>query len=500
MLACVLASPTIAAKLGAQGLDASPASTCGLPAASRSATTNDVDSRVLVRFGTSFSTAPEEAIVSRALGYLTAERIRQVVSADVRARGLTAGERPQSTSAAVEEGRVLGVRFILLAIVNLKDERIMVSYRLIDARSGREAGSGVLSRPLMNIEQLVEFMGSMMAREFKTAGQPVRSANKVRTTTSPALMAFLRAVTLLDTFDRAQMDEIDALLMSAVAKDPTFEAAHLHAAQVAVRRLEYVEQQSSARATSVHRGLGHASAVLRTDPYSPQALALLGRLHLAAGDTALARIDADALRRHEPRDVASVLTLEALRLQSIGRDNDALQRLRAATAHDVRDVGLLMTYADLERRVGDSKSACRALNRVVTIDPGYAPAYVWRAVVRSTLGERREAWADAEVAERLGRADWGSITAALIDVSVHDTVRAQERIKVWMTAPRLASAGWLDLLLRASVNHALHRAPAAQLSLARMDCDDPRRRALEHEPLLRYLRLPSACGGAKVAQ
>ena len=61
-----------------------------------------------------------------------------------------------------------------------------------------------------------------------------------------------------------------------------------------------------------------------------------------------------------------------------------------------------------------------------------------RALVRANLGDRRGGWADAELAARLGRPEWGAAATALIDISMGDarTVR-----------PRRMLAG--DPLLRA---------------------------------------------------
>jgi hypothetical protein len=122
---------------------------------------------------------------------------------------------------------------------------------------------------------------------------------------------------------------------------------------------------------------------------------------------------------------------------------------------------------------------------------------VWRAIVRSRLGERREAWADAEVAARLGRNDWGELTGAMIDLSVRDTVRAKMRVKPLMADASLQQAGWLDLLLRAAIAHELQVPKDAMLAVRQMPCHEPRRSMLAREPLLRYLRIPPECGGAR---
>lgn len=483
--------------LMAQGLDPSPASLCGTRVAPTAATSGGGDSRVLIRFASDVSATQEEAFLARALGTLTADRIRQAVDVDVRSRGL-GSSNVGDPSSAVAEGRVLGVRFVLVGTVQNSDDRYVVSYRLVDARSGREMTKGTISQAVTDVDSLVGAMTSTLTRAFGKPAYKPPPQDRIGTRSRKALLAYLHALTAVDAFDRERLSEAEALLREAIEEDPDFTAARFRLADLLLRKLDWVEERDSVRARLVRDGLWNVGFALLRDPYSTRALSLMGRLHLHGAAPQLTEQVVLALDRLAPAS-AEAVTLRAQWARATGRDDEALAGIRAASESTERSAVALAVRADLERRVGDPIAACRVLNRAVALDPLFAPAYVWRAIVRSSLGERREAWADAEVAARLGRDDWGELTGALIDLSMRDTVRAKDRLQAQMSGDALLNAGWLDLLLRASVAHGLQKPATAQQALRMIPCGDPRRPQLEREPLLKFLKVPAACSGKQIA-
>lgn len=495
-LACLIGlTPFLSA--GAQGLDPSPASSCGVrSAAPLKPDTTSSDSRVLIRFSPGLATNAEDAFLARALGTLTADRIQQALNVDVRSRGIAAGPEQTDASSAVAEGRVLGVRFVLVGTVRSQDDRSIVSWRLVDARSGKEMSNGTLSQPVSATDSLVGAMTATLTRAFGKPTYVPPPQDRVSTPSRTALLSYMRALSEVHAFDRAHLLQADSSLQAAITADPKYVAARFRMAELSVRQLDWVEQRDAERSTLVRKGLWSIGSVLMRDPLNPRALALMGRLYLHSGKPQLALPVAAALERVAPSS-SEAITLRAQALRAVGRDEEALRGLRASSPVTERSVNALMVRADLERRVGDPIAACRVLNRAVALDPLFAPAYVWRAVVRSTLGERREGWSDAEVATRLGREDWGELAGAFIDLSVRDTLRTKQRIKPLMTRAALEEAGWMDLLLRAAVSYGLNTPQQAMLVVRQIPCTDPRRPQLAREPLLRYLKLPAECSGAK---
>ncbi len=450
------------------------------------------DSRVLIRFAPGLASDTDDAFLSRALGKLIAERIRETLSIDVRSRGLSSSSASADASSAVAEGRVLGVRFVLVGTVQRKDDRSTIVWRLVDARSGKETASGTASEPVGAVDKLVTAMTAVMTRALGRPAAAPAVRDRLRARTPEAVVAYLRGLVDAESFDRQHLGKADSAIQRSLDIDPTFTAARYRLAELAVRQLDWVEHRDKERVLLVRKGLWNIGAVLLREPYDVPSLAIMGRLYLHAGQAALAQPIVMALRQRAPNDPSTV-ELDARLARAAGDDSSALRIVRASASATERSVDALMVRADIERRVGDRVMACRVLNRAVALDPTHAPAYVWRAVVRSALGERREGWADAEVATRLGREDWGELTAALIDVEMRDTVRARTRAKPLMQASALASAGWLDLLLRAALSHSLGASAVARETLLNVSCGDPRRATLVHEPLLRYLRVPENC-------
>lgn len=476
----------------AQGLDPTPASQCGERAVTVQPDSAVADSRVLIRFAAGIASDTDDAFLARALGKLVAERIRQTLSLDVRSRGVSGGSGSADAASAVAEGRVLGVRYVLVGTVQRRDDRSVIDWRLVDARTGKQTSSGLASEPVGAVDSLVNAMTAVMTRALGRNATKPAARDRLHSRSPDAILAFLRGLAEVEAFDRARLQRADSALQHAIDLDRSFVAARYRLAELSVRQLDWVEHRDRARAALVQKGLWSIGAVLLKEPYDVPSLALMGRLYLHKGMPALAKPIVASLRTLAPDDPATV-ELDARVARALGHDDDALRIVRASAAATERSIDALMVRADLERRVGDRVVACRVLNRAVALDATHAPAYVWRAIVRSNLGELREGWGDAEVASRLGRSDWGELTGALIDVAVRDTVRARTRVMPLMTAGSLDSAGWLDLVLRAAVANSLTAPATAQQAILRMSCRDPRRVGLSNEPLLRFLRLPANC-------
>ncbi len=482
----------------AQGLDATPPSHCGEPVSAGARAALVSDSRALVRFSSGVSADTNDAFLARALSRLTAERVRRAAQVAVESRGVGAGSTQTDASSAIAEGRVLGVRFVLVGTVERLNERSVVTWRLVDARTGREMSSGVVTQALGSPDSLVSVATAALTRAFGRPSYEAAPHERIHSRSPAAINAYLRALSGLEAFDRLTAERTEDALLTAVRLDPTFLAAHYRLATHALRQLTWLAQRDAERERLYKQGLAAVGQVLMRAPYDLQALTMLAALHVQGDAPGLAQPVVGVLRARAP-DNPDVVAVEAQLLRMTGRGSDALQRLRARGGAADVSVEALLVLAELERHAGNVRQACRLLNRAVVLDPQHAPAYVWRAIVRSQLNERREAWADAEVAARLGRTDWGELAAALVDVSVGDSVRARNRAKPWTTPEYLAEGGWLDLVLAAYVSLALNRADEARLALRQVSCHEPRRGLLGGDPLLRYVRLPAECSGRRAA-
>lgn len=473
-------APTL---VGAQGLDGTPASRCGGPPLTAPLPATDNDARALVRFAPALRADTNDAYLARALGTLTSDRVRRAIDVEVRSRGLAAGPLPANAASAVAEGRVLGVRFVLVGTVSHENDTARVEWKLVDARSGAELGRGVLAARDGDAERLVASLTGTLTKAFGRTTASVPPREQLATGSVPAMRAFLRGMGDADGYDSDRLELARAAFREAIAADRQLLAAHYRLAETGLRELEWGPVAGAARDTIVREAQGALAMVLLRDPYDARALALLGQLHLAAREVALAGVIAATLEHRAPNDPTALL-LRAAVLRANGSDMEALTLLRKNRPVVSRDADALLALADLERRAGTAADACRLLNQVLTIDPLNAPAFVWRGLVRSGLSERREGWADAEVASRLGRVDWGDLAGAWIDASVGDTVRARNRTAPWMKERALQQAGLLDLTLRALVMRSLGNVQQELRVTDRFACADPRRKRVVGDPLL----------------
>ena len=160
-----------------------------------------------------------------------------------------------------------------------------------------------------------------------------------------------------------------------------------------------------------------------------------------------------------------------------GNDVRALEQLRAAAGRDPRDASLLVDLASLARLRGDSVLACHALNAAVAADADLASSYALRALVRAGLGELREAWADAEIATRLGHPEWGERAAAVLDAKYSERINAVNRLRS-LGGTSATPSNYLDALLLAQASAAL-ATPAVPARIASgLPCTSPLRPVL----------------------
>lgn len=211
----------------------------------------------------------------------------------------------------------------------------------------------------------------------------------------------------------------------------------------------------------------------RLAPRSVGALVTLANAYLAAGDRVKAETTL-AVAHSLHADGPEVGRLSASMNRIRGNDVLALTELREAVRMSPRDGALLVEMANLARLRGEASVACHALNAAIASDDELAPAYALRALVRAELGERREAWVDAEVATRLGHPEWGERAAAVLDARYGDAEHANERLRP-LGGLRATPANYLDAVLLAQAAVAVARRGSVTNLANAWPCKDLRR-------------------------
>ena len=275
--------------------------------------------------------------------------------------------------------------------------------------------------------------------------------------------------------------------------DPNLLPAWQALAEVRLHILQWggqgTERQRNARSAEA---IATANRALALDNEHARSLALVARAHLLRGELKPAEQALAGLRRLEARP--SLLQPLELQFALLNGDARKLSALHASKDYQqLRDPDALFARAEWHRRNRRDAEACRTLNRILTLNPGWAPAVAMRAVVRSRLGDIRGAWVDAEIVSRLGRPEWGNSIAALTDVAAKDTARAIERLTTVVAPPAASATTYLQSLFNGAALLAIRKADRASEFLAATVCEDPYHELLADDPLLAGFKSTRSC-------
>ena len=240
--------------------------------------------------------------------------------------------------------------------------------------------------------------------------------------------------------------------------------------------------------------LASAARAAQLAPRSNGALVALAEAYLGSGDREKAAAVLADLATRDANNPA-MQRVSALLHRMRGNDVRALEQLRAAVGRDPRDASLLVDLASLARLRGDAVLACHSLNAAVVADAELASSYALRALVRAGLGELREAWADAEIATRLGHPEWGERAAAVLDVKYAERSNAVNRLRS-LGGTSATPSNYLDALLLAQASAAL-ATPAVPARVASgLTCKSPLRPMLLRDLKVVGVTVSDSCAPA----
>jgi len=452
---------------------------------------------VVVRFATPPAAGEFDALTASALSARLSESLSSILEASVRAATLQRDSLSSSSGAAQLRVSPPDERWLITGEVSNMGDVVTVNWRVLDTRSGRQVRAGRSRDNLIWMPRLatalLRAVGSSVGADRRALAGVAALEQHRATTSPPAMRAYLTGLYRLGSFGATAYKAAIGDFQSALRLDPSFVDAYLGLATAHLRIVEWGDSASARGRDPRLVAAGEAvNQALVREPWSERALSLLAQVHIARDEPVAASIAVDALRRSGARQ-AEVAWLTAEIRQVQGNTTAASQALADAGSRIWGHVPALFLRAEIDRRQGRPQLACLALNRVLTLDAAWAPAYVMRALVRADLGDRRGGWADAELAGRLGRAEWGTAVSALIDISMGEARTVRLRARQRLSVDPDATLPWMDALLRAAVFHALGDPERARFALETLPCRDYRRRTLDGDPLLRFLRIPGDC-------
>ena len=385
------------------------------------------------------------ALTERLVARLREANTRPVI--ETRKFGVEQLSTPQAARAVAE---AVGASHLLAGTVRRAPQggAVAISLRVIRAADGRVEWTAARETDL----------GSMPGVLRELARDALRALGDRRAMDSPdgrwrdprsaaAYEHYLRGIASAREATSAGWSEAVTQLDSATRVDPTFAPAFSRLAQAYASMLywgwwDYTPAQRDALA---RRGLDAAASGLRLDASLSGALAARGALLVFRGprDEADARA---AMRRAvaaNPRDAAARHWYGRV-LMLLGEDAAARGELNEALRLAPRSPLVLYDLALLLRNGGDVDGACRMLDSAIAVDPLVAPPYALRALVRLPGGQLRYAWADAEIAGRLGWRRWSEAVSAVVDARARDTTSARDRVKQLMASRSASGAGTPD--------------------------------------------------------
>ncbi len=178
------------------------------------------------------------------------------------------------------------------------------------------------------------------------------------------------------------------------------------------------------------RGFAAADSALREDSASSDAwmaraylLAESGTNH-ALGPATAAFERAIAL---DPRN-AEAYHQYGWVLMGLWRDSASAEASRRALDLDPQRVPTMLSLAVLRTVQRRYEEGIAWQDSVLSVEPGFAYIYAWRALSRLTVGQTSQARADAELAIRLGSGPYGEAALAAVEAHQGDSVSGRRRV------------------------------------------------------------------------
>ncbi|MGH7709705.1 MAG: hypothetical protein ACREOG_00380, partial [Gemmatimonadaceae bacterium] len=271
--------------------------------------------------------------------------------------------------------------------------------------------------------------GNVIAKIREQDPEVVPSAIQGGTTVPSAFEQFLRGLDAdRERGPRYYSRAID-FFREASRIDPQFAEAYARLALAIARALEAgLTDSETAPEPLLAEGQKAADRAVALD--STFALAWLARGSLLSFPE-MNPAAREAFRRAasiDPRD-AEIAWREATGHLRAGRQAEAERRLRDASTLSRRFAPALTELGLLSVTGRRTDVACDWLNAAIAADPFAAAPYALRSSARRSYGELRLAWADAEVASRLGARLLGDAAASLVDLTARDSSRARARAR-----------------------------------------------------------------------
>lgn len=279
----------------------------------------------------------------------------EILNALVKLKGLKVAGRTSSFSFKGKNedlrnvGRTLTVAHVLEGSVRKHGDRVRITAQLIQTCDGYHLWSDNFDGDLSDVFELQERIARSIARELDVILHGDHRLVPVATTDPEAYRLYLQASDICNRRDVAHLDYAAGMLTEAIALDPHFAQAHARLASV------------------------HALQIC----YSDADVAVITETVKAEADQAIA-LDPGL---GEPYTAVSLAYHQAHRFIE---GHDAIEK---AVQMQPQDPAVCYWAGAMTINVGYVALACKYFDRVLSIDPLYPAAMLWRGIGYLTVGE-----------------------------------------------------------------------------------------------------------------
>jgi len=361
-------------------------------------------------------------------------------------------------------GRALGVGYLVEGSVQPADERVRASIRLIDAKTGFQVWGSQYDRAKQDLLLLQEDIARDVAIQIAGRLLPAdQAALAARPTQQPqAYDHFLRGNYYLNQRNSQAVARAIDEYETAARIDPDFNGALGRAAYGYALYAEWGwgwPFPGMSADTLVSRGIALADRVLARD--STVTDAWMARSLLLEQVPDMLTAERDAAHRAATLDPANA---EAWHQYGwtllLERDEPAARAaFQRVLAIDPQRAITVFTFAGIDLYARRYDKALPWMDSSLVVDPTFAFAYAFRALVRLHLGNMPGALADAQAATRIGGEDrqYGEAALVVVQMRLGDTVAARagaehlattelrdQRVGIeagWFTASALVAVG-----------------------------------------------------------
>jgi DNA-binding winged helix-turn-helix (wHTH) protein/tetratricopeptide (TPR) repeat protein len=344
--------------------------------------------------------------------------------------GLTVS--PVNAVADLTVARALGVGHLLEGTVQLSDDRLSVSTRLIDVASGRTQSSKRFEQAQMNGAALQDAIATWVASSLPQPSA-VRDLHSYRPRAAEAYFLQLQARAHLKPFTRLPLMKALSLFEQALALDPDYAMAHAGLAST------YLLLGSTAMLRPLHvdeaipLARRAAERALALDEGLAEAWAALGRVKMEHDwDWDGAEADLAHAVALNASSVEALATFGQF-LSAMGRHDEAIEAMEQARRLDPRQVETIEHAAIVYWMAGQAERALAAVNESLAI-ADTSRAHYGRMMILDQLGRHDEA-----MAERLATLRGLSVAQGLAE-----HVDMVARTESWRAAMEM----WIALLER----------------------------------------------------